>query len=107
MSSFEEKLDSWFGHRHWRVLTELTGAVTAGGVQITYDQGAFEVALPGAYVTPFGSRGRRGYVIAETGEDGRDAADSRAGSRAAFGEAVLRRAQRVYGTVSGLPEESA
>lgn len=101
MSSFEDRLAHWFKDRRWRVRTELDGTVTLGGVKITYDKGVFEIDPPGCYVTPLGSRGRHGYVIIETGADGRDIP----GSGTAFGGAALFRAQRAYGTITGLPEE--
>ena len=100
--SFSERFASWFEGRLWRVMTELSGtAEPQGGIQITYDRGAFEISLPGVFVTPLGNRGRRGYLVIEHSSLGID----KPGTEAAFGEATLRRAQRDYGLVSGLPEE--
>ena len=70
--SFSERFAAWFEGRRWRVMTELSGIVAAGGIRVAYDRGAFEIAQPGVYVTPLGNRGRRGYLVVETGADGRD-----------------------------------
>ncbi len=103
--SFSERFASWFEGRRWRVMSELSGTVSAGPsgiIRVVYDKGAFEIAPPGVYATPLGNRGRRGYLVIETGADGRDLPVC----AEAFGEATLRRAQRDYGLVTGLPEES-
>lgn len=100
-SSWDKRLAAWFEGRRWRVMTELDGTVTVGGVRFTYCKGAFEIEPPGVFVTPFGSRGRHGFVIIETGEDGRDIP----GTGTSFGGAVLHRANEAYHTISGLPEE--
>jgi len=100
--SFSERFAAWFEGRRWRVMSELSGIVAAGSIRVAYDRGAFEIAQPGVYVTPLGNRGRRGYLVVETGPDGRDLPVH----AEAFGEATLRRAQRDYGLVTGLPEES-
>jgi len=100
--SFSERFASWFEGRRWRVMTELSGTVAVGGIQVAYDRGAFEIDSPGIFITPLGNRGRRGYLVAETGPDGCDLPVH----AEAFGEATLRRAQRDYGLVTGLPEES-
>ena len=99
--SFSERFATWFEGRRWRVMDELSGTVAVGGIQVAYDRGAFEIAQPGVYVTPLGNRGRRGYLVIETGADGCEALLA-----VAFGEATLRRAQRDYGLISGLPEET-
>jgi hypothetical protein len=101
VSGFDDRLATWFSGRHWRVMHEVSGTVTLGQVRIAYANGEFEIAPPGVFVTPLGNRGRRGYLVIETGEDGADVP----GSAVAFGEAALRRAQQAHGTVSGLPEE--
>ena len=99
----DRRLAPWFEHRRWRVLAELDGEVTLAGVKIAFAAGTFEIGQPGVYVTPLGARGRRGFVIIETGEDGQDIA----GTEAAFGEAALRRANASWDTISGLPEEES
>jgi hypothetical protein len=99
VSGFDDRLASWFRDRRWRVMTELNGGVTMAGTTVTYARGAFEIAPPGVYVTPLGSRGRRGYVIIETDGDGNDIP----GTGTAFGEAALRRASAAWGTITGLP----
>lgn len=99
MSGFEDRLASWFKDRRWRVMAEKTGTVTIGGVEFAFDKGAFEISPPGVYVTPLGSRGKRGYVLIETSEDGTDIP----GTGVAFGEAALRRANAAWDTISGLP----
>jgi len=104
MSSFSERFAAWFEGRRWRVMTELSGTVAAGSIRVVYDRGAFEIAPPGVYVTPLGNRGRHGYLVVETGLDGSDL--MKIGAVQVFGEATLRRAQRDYGLVTGLPEES-
>jgi hypothetical protein len=101
VSGFDDRLAAWFKDRRWRVMTELSGGVTMQGAKVTYARGAFEIAQPGVFVTPLGNRGRHGYVIIETGEDGADVP----GSARVFGEAALRRAQQAHGTITGLPEE--
>jgi hypothetical protein len=101
MSGFDDRLAPWFKDRSWRVMSELNGGVSMQGAHVTYDKGAFEIAPPGVYVTPLGSRGRRGYVIIEIGADSQDIP----GSARVFGGAALRRANAAYGTISGLPEE--
>jgi hypothetical protein len=101
VANWGERFAAWFEGRSWRVMAEKTGTVTAGSVRVTYDKGAFEISPPGVYSTPLGNRGRRGYLVIETGPDGRDVP----GTAAAFGEATLRRAWKEYGLVSGLPEE--
>lgn len=102
MVSFSERFASWFEGRSWRVMTELSGtAEPQGGIQITYDKGAFEIDPPGVYVTPLGNRGRRGYIVTEHDATGHDLP----AHAEAFGEATLRRASLIYGLISGLPEE--
>ncbi len=100
-TSWDTRLASWFGQRHWRVLTERTGVITIGGVRIAYSKGVFDISPPGVFTTPFGTRGRHGFVVIEVDDDGKDIP----GSGSAFGEAVLRRANAAYNTISGLPAE--
>jgi hypothetical protein len=101
-SSWDKRLEEWFGKRRWRVMAERDGTVTLDrGVSCTYRAGMFEIDPPGVYITPLGTRGRRGCLVIEQDEGGKDIP----GSEQAFGESLLRRAQRAYGTVSGLPEE--
>lgn len=97
----DRRIAGWFAARRWRVRAELNGTMTDRGVKITYTGGAFEVDRPGAFATPLGHRGRHGYAIIEVDADGKDIP----GTSAAFGEALLRRASRAYGTISGLPGE--
>jgi len=73
------RLEDWFGSRRWRVLTEADyGTVDLaeqdGGesIVITFSHGAFEVAPPGSFVSPLGSRGRSGVLLQEVGPDGKD-----------------------------------
>lgn len=100
--TWTKRLASWFEHNRWRVQTGLTGTVTASGVKITYDCGAFEIEPPGVYISPFAPRGaRRGILVERI-----DGEDCDLPVEAAFGESVLRRAQAAFGTISGLPEEN-
>jgi hypothetical protein len=101
VSGFADRFVAWFEGRCWRVMHEVTGTVIMGGVQIAYANGEFEIAPPGAYVTPLGNRGRRGYLVIETDADGCDLPVH----AEAFGGATLRRASLTYGLVAGLPEE--
>jgi hypothetical protein len=103
MAGFDKKIEGWFSGRRWRVLTEVDGAKLVSGVTVIYRQGAFEIPIPGVFVTPIGHRGRHGFLVIETDGNGNDIA----GSEQAFGEAVLRRASENYGLISGLPEKAA
>lgn len=99
-TGFDKRLAPWFENRRWRVMTETSGNVTLGGVNIGYAVGEFHIDQPGVFVTPMGHRGRHGFLVIETDDAGRDIP----GSEQAFGEATLRRASAAFGTVSGLPE---
>ena len=83
------------------MLTERTGRITIGGVRIAYSKGVFDISPPGVFITPFGTRGRHGFVVIEVDDDGKDIP----GSGSAFGEAVLRRANAAYDTITGLPDQ--
>lgn len=99
--TWTKRLAPWFEHNSWQVI-DLTGTVTDGGVKITYDSGVFEIEPPGVYVSPFGTRGRRGILIERI-----DGEDCDLPVEAAFGESVLRRAQAAFGPIGGLPEEES
>ena len=102
--SFSERFASWFEGRCWRVMNELSGTVAVGGIQVAYDKGAFEIARR-ACTSPrsatAGAAATSSWRLCWTGSD-----LLKTGAVQAFGEATLRRAQRDYGLVTGLPEES-
>jgi hypothetical protein len=98
-NSWETRLAPWFEKRRWRVQDEFDGTVTAGGVRFTYRRGVFDIAPPGVFVSPFGTRGRRGVAVIEVDGDGEDIP----GTAVAFGESVLRRASDLFDAISGLP----
>lgn len=101
-SSWEKRLEPWFGTRHWRVQDEFDGTVIAGGTRFTYRKGVFDIDPPGVFVSPFGTRARHGIAIIEQDAGGQDIP----GTAKAFGESVLRQASELFGTITGLPEES-
>jgi len=100
-TAFDKRLAPWFEQRRWRVMTEKTGEVTLVGVKIGFRGGEFQIDQPGVFITPMGHRGRRGFLVIETDESGKDIP----GSEQAFGEATLRRAAAVWGTIAGLPAQ--
>lgn len=96
----EAKFDAWFKGRHWRVCSEISGERTGeGGAKITYDRGWFTIAPPHTFKTPLGHRGRAGILIQEVDAEGHDLPGT---TPASFGEQVLKRAAKVYGSVTGL-----
>jgi hypothetical protein len=98
----EEKRDSFFKGRHWRVRTEVTERRESDGTVIVYDKGEFWVQPPEVFQTPLGHRGRHGFLLRETGADGKDLAPA---NDVAFGFVTLKTASDLYGSVRDLPEE--
>jgi len=90
----------YFGDRHWRVATEVTGTQVAepgtdlnagtGPVTVKFDTGSFEIE-GGCFHSPFSSaRGHKGVLLQEVDEHGEDVA----GSRIAVGGVVFARARK-------------
>jgi len=100
-ASSEEKYLSWFRDRHWRVSTEITGDRTKDGHKIFYFKGFFQVEGPGVFQTPLRHKGRKGYLIQETGADGKDLPGTKP---VPFGRTVLERASGQFGHITGLPK---
>lgn len=92
----------WFGTRKWRVLTEADGIgsvvdkKTGDPISVRFREGRFAVDDPGSFVSPFGSRGRKGVLLQEVGADGTDVR----GSMFAFGESVVKRAREQFHAVT-------
>jgi hypothetical protein len=95
------KDQEWFQGRHWRVCAEISGRRELGGHRIDYHQGFFQVTGPAVFQTPFGHKGRSGYLIQETDAAGTDLPGT---VPQAFGRGALRGAIERFGAVSGLPK---
>jgi hypothetical protein len=96
--------DKWFSGRKWRVAEEVTGTTKLRGIAVTFRRGVFDVAATGgrdnqggAFRSPLSTNlGRHGILLQETNADGsRDIP----GSRAAFGDAAVKRARAEYGAI--------
>lgn len=90
------RMSYWFKGRQWRICTELSGPVDGG----TCTEGEVRLTAPSVFQTPFGHRGRHGYIIQEVARsDGRDLSTR----PVTFGLKVLREAQELYGSIVNLP----
>lgn len=111
----DRRLRGWFEKRRWRVMTEMSGErrknlpCKPGEPQqvasIRYDQGEFWYTSPqGVFQTPFGYKGRHGFLIVELDpETGNDLSPRNV---VAFGHAVLAKAQDLWKCFpDGLPAE--
>lgn len=100
--SREDRQQAWFGDgRHWRVCGEITGNRIKDGFKVFYFRGFFQVAPPGVFQTPFGYKGRSGYLIQETDAEGKDLPGT---APQTFGRMALARANNIHHSVTGLPE---
>ena len=94
-ASKHAKFEDWFQGRRWRICTELSGPVDGG----TCTEGEIKLTAPAVFQTPFGNKGRHGFIIQEVSTDGRDLATR----PATFGLKVLREATELYGSITNLP----
>jgi hypothetical protein len=100
----QDRFDSWFRDRRWRVRTELNGLQDREGIPVQYDHGEFWVDPAGEFKTPFGHKGRHGFSICEV--DPQTGADLEPRVSAAFGHKVLALAAGHYEAIRDLPDKA-
>lgn len=89
----EQRMAEWFGSRRWRLCTELTYEAT----DISVKQGEFWILNGKLFRTPFGNKGKHGYILQEVNPS--TEADIWRGdepSRASFGWITLKSASDMF-----------
>lgn len=107
----DKRLRDWFEKRRWRIMTEMSGerrqrlGVAHEMAVVRYDKGEFWVITDDVtFQTPFGYRGRRGFLIVEI--DPGTGKDLSPVSAAAFGHGVLVKVQELFACFpDGVPAE--
>lgn len=98
----DARLAKWFEVRRWRVRIEDSATRKVGKTEVTYAQGEFWITGDHVFQTPFGYKGRHGFIIQEIDP----VAGADIGDPVCFGHAVLDKAQGLYQCFpAGLPPE--
>lgn len=86
--SRNQKMTDWFGGRRWRLATE----TSLENEDVLIRDGEFWMKPGRVFRTPFGHKGRHGYVLQEIDQNGADIP----GSRVTFGWITLQNASEMF-----------
>src|SRR6266849_3979192 len=89
-AALEKRMTAWFGSRRWLVCSELSYMID----DVTVKRGEFLILNDKVFRTPFGNKGKHGYILQEVEPDtGADVWHGNEPSRASFGWVIIRNAK--------------